>query len=253
MEHQAELFSGEKIESYSPKKSALIPASGGRISWAFMKKTKNQLPKEDPTKLLKEIIERQHDAVCDIRNWKADGPTEAAILDRYAKAEKNDYPMVSGSRLFGLILPELKKARVSAEDVLGAFQEALLTIKKHIQYDEKCMETSLSCYYSAADKGLWLGHFKSEYRTYLAACKFAKYQPKPLKQIHLDAIDKAIAVLKDKPKWLQDYTPFGTSEKQKQATAVKRQKEIAAINANRERIEKIRYNLSCRIGFSEKS
>ncbi|MFA5790726.1 MAG: hypothetical protein WC976_06670 [Caldisericia bacterium] len=250
MERQTKLFSGEKLEAYTPTKSALIPASGGRISWAFMKKPKNQLPQENPTNLLKEIIEHQDDAVCDTRNWKADGPTDAAILDRYEKAGigKDDYPNVSGSRLFGLILPELKKARVPDEAVLGAFQKALLNMKRHIQSVEKCMDTSLSCYYTDDNKTLWLGHFKSEYKTYLATCKFARCQPKTLRQCHLTAIDNAIAVLKDKPKWLQNSTTFAKTEKQKAAAAEKRQKEIVAINLNLERIEKIREVLACRIG-----
>ena len=254
MEHQTELFAREKTESYDTK-SALIPPSGTRKSWKAVRvNVGSQKPKEDPTKLLKEIIESQDGAVCDMRNWKADGPTDASILNRYAKAgsEQNDYPNVSGSRLFGLILPELKKANIPAETVLEAFQKALLRMKKHIQYAEKCMMTSLSCYYHRADKTLWLGHFKSEYKTYLVTCKFAGYAPKSLRRCHLSAVDNAIAVLKLRPQWLKDYTLQAKTEKQKQAATAKHQKEITDINSSRERLEKIREALFRRLEQKEK-
>jgi len=121
-------------------------------------------------------------------------------------------------------------------------------MKKHIQYAEKCMTTSLSCYYDDYNKTLWLGHFKSEYRTYLATCKFANHTPKSLRQCHLSAVDNAIAVLKLRPQWLKDYTPQAKSGKQKQAATAMHQKEIANVKSDGERLEKIREALFRRIG-----
>lgn len=85
-------------------------------------------PESPPSQeaLLQEIISDWW-ATLDPRNWKGDGPSDAEVLARYAVTgtEADDWPIVSGSRMYFRVWSDLKAAGTPPDAVIEAVHDAI--------------------------------------------------------------------------------------------------------------------------------
>lgn len=96
-----------------PPRSAIFPAPA------------NAPPSREA--LLRELVSDWW-ATLDPRNWKGDGPSDAETLARYAVTgtDADDWPVVSGSRMYTVIWPTLKRSLDTPPDaVLEAVHTAI--------------------------------------------------------------------------------------------------------------------------------
>lgn len=121
------------------------------------------LPPEPPPSreaLLQELVTDWW-ATLDPRNWKDDGPSDAEVLARYAvtSTEADDWPVVSGSRMYTLVWPTLNTLDTAPEAVLDAVHtairlhgpDALKTAREMATWHLQHLVTSGAWHPSAAD------------------------------------------------------------------------------------------------------
>lgn len=138
-------------------------------------------------------IERDWWSLLDPRNWRDPGPTDEEILARYRAAgtpTTDNWPNVSGSRMYSLVWPTLRQTYHVPEDRLLA---ACQTCRSRHLLGAFAHTRTAAIAYSISDdlisKHIWNG---DSWATYTALARFAHQPAASLEDLATDALQLAI-------------------------------------------------------------